>query len=70
MKDENNSSDCSMIVGRQCDMTNVDDITAGCLATCKVPGNVVDQLELEVRIMPDHNRVFDITELFLMGWHA
>ncbi len=47
-------------------MTNVDDITAGCLATCNVPQNSGDQLELEVWIMPYNGGVFDITEISLI----
>ncbi len=64
--DENKSSDCTGILGRKCHMTNVDDITAGCLATCNVPQNSGDQLELEMWIMPYNSEVFDITEISLL----
>ncbi len=66
VKDENKSSVCTAIPGRKCHMTNVDDITAGCLATCYVPQDSGNQLGLEVWIMPYHGGVFDITEISLL----
>ena len=66
MKDENKSSNCLSIFGRKCHMTNVDDITAGCLATCNVPQNSGNQFKLELWIMPYHGGVFDISEISLM----
>ncbi len=66
VKDENKSSVCTAIPGRKCQMTNVDDITADCLAICNVPQNNGDQLGLEVWIMPYHGGVFDITGISLL----